>query len=128
MQRTRDRARELRSNQSDTELKLWIHLRASRFKDFKFRRQHPIGPFIADFCCPGRRLVIELDGGQHDVDSDRDTRRTRFLEAQGYRVIRFWDPEVMGDIESVLTRILEALNERGTEMVRRYDARGNLRV
>jgi very-short-patch-repair endonuclease len=94
MQSTGDKARNLRSNQTDTERKLWTYLRASRFKDFKFRRQHPIGPFIADFCCPSRRLVIELDGGQHGDDSGRDRRRTLFLEAQGYRVIRFWDNEL----------------------------------
>ena len=128
MQHARDRARELRGNQTDAERRLWTHLRASRFKDYKFRRQHPIGPFITDFCCPSHLLVIELDGGQHGGDGDRDARRTRYLEAQGYRVIRFWDNELTEGIESVLLRVHEVLQEQGSAIARKFDARGNLRV
>ncbi len=126
MRSTRDRAQNLRRNQTDTERKLWTHLRASRFKQFKFRRQHPIGPFIADFCCPSRGLVIELDGGQHDSGAPRDAQRTHLIEAQGYRVIRFWDSEVTEEMESLLARVLEALQR--SIAIQKYDARGDLRV
>ncbi len=105
------RARGLRRRQTDAEAKLWQHLRAERLGSFKFRRQFPIGNFIADFCCKEGRLVIELDGGQHGEPDGmaRDARRTLALEAWGYRVIRFWDNEVLQNLDGVLQRILEAL-------------------
>jgi adenine-specific DNA-methyltransferase len=105
----RDNARRLRREQTDAERKLWSRLRDRRLGGAKFRRQHPIGPYIADFCCPEARLVIELDGGQHGVHRDDDRRRTAFLTQQGYRVLRFWNNQVLQEPEAVLSRLAEAL-------------------
>jgi very-short-patch-repair endonuclease len=103
------RARRLRENQTDVENKLWSRLRGRQLSGVKFRRQHPIGPFIVDFCCVERGLVVELDGGQHAERSDVDERRTRVLERFGYRVLRFWDSEVLSNLNGMLERISEAL-------------------
>jgi very-short-patch-repair endonuclease len=94
-------ARNLRNQPTDAEQRLWLHLRASRFEGVKFTRQHPIGDFIADFACRSLRLAIELDGGQHS-DSLSEANRTRIIEAHGYRVIRFWNNEVLGNMDGVL--------------------------
>lgn len=108
-------ARNLRNKPTEAEHRLWQHLRASHFDNAKFTRQHPIGNFIADFACRSLRLAIELDGGQHG-DSPTDANRTRIIEAHGYRVIRFWNNEVLGNIDGVLQVIAEeiaiARNER----------------
>ncbi len=101
------RAQGLRNNATDAERRLWTQLSRSHL-GHKFLRQMPVGSFIADFLCRSRRLVIELDGGQH-CENARDEARTRFIEAQGYRVLRFWNNEVMGNLEGVLTAIGEAL-------------------
>jgi very-short-patch-repair endonuclease len=106
------RARRLRRDQTDAEKKLWTRLRARRFGEFRFRRQFPIGNFIADFACPRARLVIELDGGQHMDGAAKDAWRTKLIEQRGYRVIRFWDAEVLTDIDCVLERIEQALKCR----------------
>jgi very-short-patch-repair endonuclease len=103
------RARRLRRDQTEAEKKLWARLRARRFADFHFRRQFPIGNFIADFACPRARLAIELDGGQHLDQASKDAWRTKLIEQRGYRVIRFWDAEVFTDIDGVLERIEHAL-------------------
>jgi len=107
------RARNLRRRQTDAEARLWQQLRARRLEPYKFRRQFPIGSFIADFSCKERRLVIELDGGQHAEPEEiaKDRRRTLALEAWGYRVIRFWDNEVLQNMEGVVEAILETLRE-----------------
>jgi very-short-patch-repair endonuclease len=86
---SRDRSRRLRHDQTDAERKLWGRLRDRQLFGAKFRRQHPIGPFIVDFCCPERLLVVELDGGQHATQEDADRRRSDFLAGLGYRVLRF---------------------------------------
>jgi very-short-patch-repair endonuclease len=86
----RQRARQLRRNQTDAEQTLWARLRDRQLHGAKFRRQHPIGPFVADFCCPQEMVVVELDGGQHAEEIAADQKRSRFLEGQGYRVLRFW--------------------------------------
>ncbi len=106
-------ARALRREETDAERKLWQRLRAKEFAGFKFRRQFPIGDFIADFCCRERKLIVELDGGQHAEPAGmaRDSWRTRLLQGRGYRVIRFWDNEVLTNIDGVLQVILEALGE-----------------
>jgi very-short-patch-repair endonuclease len=103
------RARSLRVDQTDAERRLWSHLRNRAFFGFKFRRQFSIGPYIADFVCAEQKLVIELDGGQHDEKAEADGRRTRFLEAEGYRVIRFWNNDMLANSEGVLEMILKAL-------------------
>jgi very-short-patch-repair endonuclease len=102
-------ARSLRTRQTDTEQRLWTRLRDRRLLGFKFRRQHPIGRYIVDFCCAEAKLVIELDGGQHANDRVHDAERTAMLKRDGYRVIRFWDNDVFQNLEGVLVRIAEAL-------------------
>jgi very-short-patch-repair endonuclease len=98
----RDASRSLRRGQTDAERKLWRHLRNRQVGGVKFRRQHFIAPFITDFCCPERWLIIELDGDQHGERIEADQRRTAFLENQGYRVLRFWNHDVLENIEGVL--------------------------
>ena len=88
-----------------------VSLRARQLLGFKFYRQFAIGPFIADFCCRSARLVVELDGEQHSKQEDADLRRSAFLVEQGYRVIRFWNNEVLREIERVLETILQALEK-----------------
>ena len=100
-------ARRLRRGQTDAERLLWSKLRARRTLGLKFRRQAPIGPYIVDFVCFEQKLVIELDGGGHGAESQRayDERRTKWLNEQGFTVLRFWDNEVLQETESVLERI-----------------------
>jgi len=107
---TRRHAKALRANMTDAERKLWYLLRAHRFAGIKIKRQAPIGPYIVDFVSFERRLVLEVDGGQH-ADSDADLRRTRWLEDQGFRVLRFWNNEVLSNITGVLETILAALSD-----------------
>ncbi len=102
-------ARTLRNNATDAEQRLWLHLRTARFEGAKFTRQFPIGDFIADFACRSLRLAIELDGSQH-AGSPTDAGRTRIIEAHGYRVIRFWNNEVLGNIDDVLTMIAQEIS------------------
>jgi len=104
----RDFARALRRNSSDAERKMWRMLRDRRLGGVKFRRQVPIGPFIADFASTEHRLVLELDGGQH-AESAYDARRDRVLECEGWRVVRFWNNDVMKNSEGVLEIILQTL-------------------
>ena len=105
------RARELRKGQTDTERRMWSKLRARRFASFKFRRQVPIGKYIADFVCFDRRLIIELDGGQHTVQKEYDARRTAWFEAHGFHVVRFWNHEVWEEAEPVEELIWAKLHE-----------------
>lgn len=92
------------------ETKLWRHLRAKQIEGIKFRRQEPIGKYVADFLCYQRRIVIELDGGQHSLNKGSDLERDKWFEEQGYKVIRFWNAEVLGNLEGVLKTIWEACN------------------
>ena len=101
-------ARNLRNNPTEAEKRLWSHLRASQFCEAKFIRQHRIDGFIADFACRRLRLAIELDGGQHS-GSEADANRTRIIEAHGYRVIRFWNNEVLENIQGMLHIIAEEI-------------------
>ena len=103
-------ARQLRRNQTDAERLIWSRLRNRRLSGAKFRRQYPIGHYIVDFCCRERRLVVELDGGHHVDNAQVDQRRTEVLIQHGYRVLRFWNYEVLADIETVLQAINTALN------------------
>ena len=98
--------RRLRSRQTDAERELWFAVRDRRLSGFKFVRQEAIGHFIVDFVCRDKRLVVEVDGGQH-ADSAEDAARDAFLE--GYRVMRFWNNDVLSNRDGVLTVILEAL-------------------
>jgi very-short-patch-repair endonuclease len=94
---------------TDAERKLWSVLRNSQLAGAKFRRQQPIGPFIADFVCQEQRLIIEADGGQHAAVG-ADERRTVFLESKGYRVLRFWNNEVLNNLEGVAQVIIAAIS------------------
>ncbi|MGH7078509.1 MAG: endonuclease domain-containing protein, partial [Acetobacteraceae bacterium] len=102
------RARTLRRNGTEVEQRLWRALRQAGFP-WRFRRQHPIGGWIVDLACPARRLVIELDGGQHGPQCAADAVRSAGIEAHGYRVIRFWNNEVMENLDGVLQSIRAAL-------------------
>ena len=101
-----ERARELRRQSTDAERMLWSRLRDRRLRGIKFRRQAQIGQYIVDFLCMERRLIIELDGGHHADQQDSDDARTRALELDGFRVLRFWNDEVLREPDSVLEAIL----------------------
>ena len=107
----RSYARCLRRDQTDAERKLWARLRDRRLGGAKFRRQQPIGRYVVDFCCPETKLVIELHGGQHATRLGADATRTAFLHSDGYRVLRFWNTDVLANIEGVLHRIAGALKD-----------------
>lgn len=96
----------LRTHQTDAEKQLWYHLRSRRFQGWKFRRQHSFNGYIVDFVCLDRKLIIELDGGQHTSQQTYDAHRTAELEKLGYNVIRFWNDDVMTNMEGVLQIIL----------------------
>jgi very-short-patch-repair endonuclease len=100
---------ELRHNQTEAEAKLWQVLRTHQLCDIHFRRQHAIGPYIVDFCAPHLKLVIELDGIQHIDQKEYDLERTAFLESKGYRVLRFWNTNVIKNLEEVLRLIAVAI-------------------
>ena len=104
---TLTRAKRLRRDMTDAERRLWAELRADGLGG-KWRRQQPIGRYIADFVCQSARLIVEVDGGQHS-DSEADVRRTTWLESAGYRVLRFWNHDVLANVDGVLMRIAEAL-------------------
>ncbi|MEW6327782.1 MAG: endonuclease domain-containing protein [Thermodesulfobacteriota bacterium] len=105
-------AKSLRRKQSEAERQLWRYIRNRQLAGFKFRRQHIIEPYIVDFICLERKLIIEIDGGQHAEHLEYDARRTAFLGRKGFRVIRFWNNEVLADTEAVLSVIRAALIER----------------
>jgi len=97
-------AKKLRKESTDAEHLLWKHLRGKRLDGFKFRRQQPIGPYIVDFVCCDRKIVIECDGGQH-LESEKDLSRDAWLTQQGYRVLRFWDNEILLNMDDVLEAV-----------------------
>ena len=107
----RDRARALRAALTEGERKLWQRLRNRQLSGAKFRRQHPIGPYIVDFFCLEARLTIELDGSQHgeEAQARADERRTEYLQQQGYTVLRFWNEEVLDNLDGVLETITRNL-------------------
>lgn len=103
-------ARELRKELTPAERKLWAYLRGDKL-GVNFRRQHAIGNYITDFCSPKAKLIIELDGSQHLEQQEYDKERTQYLESQGYKVIRFWNNEVMNNIDGVILAILHAMED-----------------
>jgi very-short-patch-repair endonuclease len=102
-------ARKLRKDPTDAERRLWSHLRNKQLGGFRFRRQQPMGPYIVDFFCSDASLIVEVDGGQHDANAEQDATRTRWLEERGYKVLRFWNNEVLANAEGVVLAIREAL-------------------
>ena len=105
------KARELRKNPTECEQALWRHLRKRQLGGYKFRRQQPIGQYIVDFVSFEGRVVIELDGGKHSEQIDYDSKRTVWLEAQGYRVLRFWNNQVLQEIEAIKAVVLKVLED-----------------
>ena len=105
-------SRKLRRDQTDAERALWAKLRSKQIAEAKFRRQQAIGPYVVDFVSFDSNLILEVDGGEHGRDKmrNKDEVRTKWLQQRGYQVIRFWDNEVLQNIEGVLEKILEALN------------------
>ena len=106
-------ARELRQKQTDSEKALWQKLRDKQFEGIKFRRQQPVGPYIVDFISPKEKIIIEIDGGQHNEKEiqKKDEERTVWLEKEGYLILRFWNNEVLFNPGGVLERIREAIEE-----------------
>ena len=102
-----ERARMLRRKMTDAEKKLWQMLRSRQTEGYRFRRQVPLGRFIVDFVCHEAKLIVEIDGGQHDPSSELEASRTRFLESEGYRVLWFWNNEVLDNPEGVHSVIAE---------------------
>ena len=102
-------AKQLHRNMTHAEVKLWARLRAHRLEGVHFRNQHAIGKYVVDFCAPGKKLIIELDGSQHIEQEEYDKERTAYLESKGYKVIRFWNNDVMKDIDGVIRAIMLAL-------------------
>jgi len=98
-------AKTLRRKQTEAEQRLWYHLRAHRFLGLKFKRQKPMGRYIVDFVCLEQRLIIEINGGQHSEQVDYDQDRDAWLRSQGYTVLRFWNNDVMQQLEGVLEQI-----------------------
>jgi len=103
-------AKLLRTTATDAERVLWSILRGKQLAALRFRRQQPIGPYVVDFFCPSAKLIVEVDGSQHGADraAAYDEKRSRFLESKGYRVLRFWNVEVMKDRDSVGEAIFRA--------------------
>ena len=100
-----DRSKELRKKQTPTETIIWNHLRNRELKDFKFRRQHVIEPYIVEFVCFQLNLIIEIDGGQHMDAVDYDQKRDSFLKSKGFKILRYWNNDVYNNIEGVLEDI-----------------------
>jgi very-short-patch-repair endonuclease len=100
-------ARKMRKEATDAERLLWNHLRTKRINNLKFRRQQPIGHYIVDFICYEKKLIIEVDGGQHAEENEKDLKRTQWLNQKGFRVIRFWNNEVLYNCDGVLEEIFE---------------------
>ena len=104
------RAKKLRQNMSEAETRLWHHLRAGRLNGYKFRRQQPMGSYIADFVCVNPKLIIEADGGQHVEQAAYDVERSRYLQLQGFTVLRFWNHQILQQTDDVLAEILRVLD------------------
>ncbi|MBI4642596.1 MAG: endonuclease domain-containing protein [Deltaproteobacteria bacterium] len=100
-------SRNLRKNQTDAENLLWRHLRGKQLEGLRFRRQHPIGRYIVDFVCLEKRLVLEIDGGQHGMEKEKikDDERDHWLRTEGYQVLRFWNNDVLTNLEGVMETI-----------------------
>ena len=110
--KAKTRAKALRRNATDAEKRLWQHLRNRELGRYKFRRQQPLGRCIVDFVCFEKKLVVELDGGQHLDQAGHDSRRDAWLQGQGFRVLRFWNDAALKAIDSVKEAILSALEEK----------------
>lgn len=108
------RSRQLRANPTDAEASLWSRLRSKQVAGVRFNRQYPVGPYICDFAARSKGLVIELDGGQHALASSYDSARTCYIERRGYRVLRFWNNDVLNNLDGVIWEIERVIAELGT--------------
>ena len=108
----KSKVRELRKHLTETERALWKHLRLRQFSGYKFRRQQPIGKYIVDFACLEKRLIIEIDGGQHSEQTAYDLERDTWLESQGFSVLRFWNNQILKEMEAVKEIILDTLTRQ----------------
>ncbi len=108
-------AKRLRRDQTDAERTLWFRLRDRRLSGLKFKRQMPIHHYVVDFCCSDVRLIVELDGGQHGVCAEADAARTKRLEELGYLVLRFWNNDVLTNIDGVLETIVSTAKQHSPE-------------
>ncbi len=106
-------SRELRSNPTDAERTLWSALRSRQVAGTRFNRQYPVGPYICDFVARSAGLVIEVDGGQHAFQTAQDKKRTDYIEARGYRLLRFWNNDVLSNLEGVVAQIEQELAKLG---------------
>jgi very-short-patch-repair endonuclease len=112
-QRPTARARQLRNNATEPERRLWQALRSRQVLGVRFNRQFPVGPYICDFVSRGHRLVIEIDGATHAEAQAYDAQRTAFLKSQGWRVVRFWNGDVMNNLDGVVLELVRILKELG---------------
>ncbi len=120
------RVRKLREQSTDAERLLWSKLRDRRMMNCKFRRQFPVGRYIVDFVCREYKLIIELDGGHHREQQQYDAVRTEWLQSRGFEVLRYWDNNVLTELDSVLESIGEVLRRRGAEYSPPDQVRGRL--
>jgi len=111
--RLTDVAKRLRHGMTDAERVLWREVRAHRFAGFKFKRQEPLGLYVVDFVCYEAKLIIELDGGQHANQQEADAERTRWLESRGFRVVRFWNNDVLANTSGVMQEIEKSIKTIG---------------
>ncbi|GJL49690.1 MAG: hypothetical protein NPIRA01_09170 [Nitrospirales bacterium] len=107
---SRVNAKRLRRDQTDAEQKIWLRLRARQLSGENFRRQHPVGRYIVDFCCVEKKVIVELDGGQHAEQEQDDQQRTEYLKTQGYRVLRFWNHDALEKTDDVLEELVRAID------------------
>jgi very-short-patch-repair endonuclease len=112
------RARQLRRSMTEAERALWRMIRNKQLCEMRFRRQRPMGQYIVDFVCLEAKLILEVDGGQHAEQIAYDSKRTQFLESLGYRVLRFWNNDVLQNMDGVVTVILGALGDGGAPTVK----------
>jgi very-short-patch-repair endonuclease len=110
------KAKELRKNSTDAERALWRQLRAHRLIGYKFRRQQPMGRYIVDFVCFEKQVIVELDGGQHAEQAAYDAERTAWLQSQGFRVLRFWNQEVLQNTEAMVEVILRECERKAPSL------------
>ena len=120
----RENAKWLRTNQTDAECVFWYNVRARRLAGLKFRRQYPVGPFIADFVCLEAKLIVELDGGQHAVRQAYDRSRDAFLESKGFRVLRVWNSDLLTNRDGVMEAVLRDLQSVDTPSPRLSPPKG----
>ena len=118
-------AKNLRKRSTDAERLLWHHLRGKQLEGYKFRRQEPIGSYIVDFVSFSKKIVIELDGGQHALETERDFKRDSWLQRQGFKVLRFWSNEVLANTEGVIETILRELGAPPLPLTSSHEGRGD---